>query len=128
MGDLAESTKSYRRDCVCLRLKLEPSIRRMRLETDEAFERGRRLGKPRLSLGAAVGNNSFHFLRHNKLHNHAGKPRSASGRRADSIDRWTSAEGVATSSVECTVSGSRLRAKHKLGARERPCGTDVSGT
>src|SRR5712671_2143765 len=128
MAVLVESTRSCRLGCGCLRPKLKTSIRRMRLETDEAFERGRRLGKPPLVLCSAVGNRTFYFLRHNKLHNHPGKPRSASGSRADSIDRWTCAEGVATPSVECTVSGSRLLAICELGSRERPRGTGVSGT
>src|SRR5712675_1009878 len=108
MAVLAESTRSYRRGCECLRPMVKTSIRRMRLETDEAFERGRRLGKPPLVLCSAVGNRTFHFLRHNKLHHLPGKPRSASGRGADSIKRWTGAARVATSRMECAVSGSRL--------------------
>src|SRR5712671_1352407 len=109
MAVLAESTRSYRRGCECLRPTVKTSIRRMRLETDEAFERGRRLGKPPLVLCSAVGNRTFHFLRHNKLHHLPGKCRPASGGSADSIDRRSGAARVATYSVECAVSGSRLR-------------------
>src|SRR5216683_3158912 len=86
----------------------------MRLETDEAFNPDRTAGAPHLSMRSAVGNRILHFLRHNKLLHLPGKSRAASGGDTDHTAGRSGTTRVATSSVECAVSGSRLRAIRKL--------------
>src|SRR5260370_37555390 len=95
----------------------------MRLESDEAFNPDRTTDAPHLALRSAFANRILHFLRHNKLLHLPGKSRAASGGGTDHTAGRSGAARVATSSVECAVSGSRLLAIRELGSSKRPCAT-----
>ena len=96
------------------------SIRRMRREDDDRLPiRGGRAARYLLRLALILAAAAGALICRNQLHNLSRQPRAASGGSANPAAGRTVAAGVAASGLECAVSGSRLRAIRKLGARER---------